>query len=232
MVRGSKRYCCTSKIKILGFSLVVLVLASCKGIRSMVDRPIVFDSKREALTLEYLEQRYGLLKKEPTIDPKMIVLHWTVIPTLEKTFQAFNQPMLPNWRPDIKSVSALNVSAHFLVDRDGTIYRLLPELTMARHVIGLNHCAIGIENIGDGSELPLTKAQLKANIWLVNYLATKYPIEYLIGHYEYTKFEDHPLWLEVDDGYRTEKTDPGEDFMKKVRKATKNLNFKPVPAFQ
>jgi hypothetical protein len=63
----------------------------------------------------------------------------------------------------------------------------------------------------------------------VEYLYEKYPIEYLIGHYEYTNFEDHPLWLEKDNNYRTLKTDPGKDFMEKVRKATKNLNFKPVP---
>lgn len=230
MVCGSKRFRWVWTLKTLGFLLAVQVLVSCKGMRSIINRPIVFDANRKALTLEYLEQRYGLFQKEPTINPKMIVLHWTVIPTMEKTFQAFNQPMLPNWRPDIKNVSALNVSAHFLVDRDGTIYQLLPELTMARHVIGLNHCAIGIENVGDGGELPLTRAQLKANIWLVNYLASKYPIEYLIGHYEYTKFEDHPLWLEVADGYRTEKTDPGKIFMQNMRKATKKLNFKPVPA--
>ena len=228
MVRRSKRFSKYGPIA-LGCFGFLLVSISCKNMQTVVDRPIIFDEERKQLTLEYLEQRYGLKQQNPTINPKMIVLHWTVIPTLEKSFRAFEQPTLPNWRPDIKGVSGLNVSAHFLVDRDGSIYRLLPETTMARHVIGLNHCAIGIENVGDGEALPLTKAQLKSNIWLVNYLASNYPIEYLIGHYEYTQFENHPLWLEVDDNYRTEKTDPGEAFTNKVRKATKKLNFKPVP---
>lgn len=159
----------------------------------------------------------------------MIVLHWTVIPTFEKSFEAFNPSNLPDWRPDIKNVSGLNVSSQFMIDQDGTIYRLMPETNMARHVIGLNHCAIGVENVGGAEDMPLTEAQLKANIWLVEYLTGKYNIEYLIGHYEYTNFEGHQLWLEKDDGYRTKKTDPGNDFMQKVRKATKNLNFKPVP---
>ena len=136
---------------------------------------------------------------------------------------------MANSRGDIKSAGQLNVSSQFMVDRDGSIYRLLPETTMARHVIGLNHCAIGIENIGGTPDLPLTKAQLKSNIFLVQYLTKKYDIDYLIGHYEYTRFEDHPLWLEKDDAYRTDKTDPGEDFMKKVRAATRELNFKPIP---
>jgi len=68
-----------------------------------------------------------------------------------------------------------------------------------------------------------------ANIKLVNYLASKYPIEYLIGHHEYTRFEGHELWLEVDAGYRTKKDDPGASFMLKVRKATRKNNFKPLP---
>ena len=95
--------------------------------------------------------------------------------------------------------------------------------------IGLNHSAIGIENVGGTEDTPLTKAQLKANIKLVNYLNSKYDIEYLIGHYEYINFEGHELWLEKNESYRTTKTDPGEEFMEKVRKATKKLKFRPVP---
>ena len=209
--------------------IITLIFLSCSASKVIVDKPIVFNEERAELTRTYLLERYGLEQESPVISPKMIVLHWTVIPSLEEAFEAFDPATLPNWRPDIENVSGLNVSSQFMVDRDGTIYSLMPETNMARHVIGLNHCAIGVENVGGTKELPLTKAQLKANIWLVEYLTNKYPIEYLIGHYEYTNFEDHPLWLEKDETYRTVKTDPGKDFMKKVRKATKNLNFKPVP---
>lgn len=211
------------------FFLTVLIVTSCKTESVIIDKPIVFDEERKQLTLDYLSDRYGLEQEEPSITPKMIVLHWTVIPTFEASFEFFKKPILARSRADISSAGQLNVSSQYMVDRDGTIYRLLPETTMARHVIGLNHCAIGVENIGGTEDLPLTEAQVKSNIYLVNYLADKYDIDYLIGHYEYTKFEGHPLWLEKDDGYRTEKTDPGEDFMKKVRQATKGLNFKSVP---
>lgn len=210
--------------RILPLFLLPLVLGC--GIQSkIIDRPIIFNQERKDLTLEYLDSRYNLKQLEPTITPTMIVLHWTEIPTLEKSFEAFYNPTLPNWRPEIESVSGLNVSSHFLVDRDGTIYRLMPETTMARHVIGLNHAAIGVENVGGTPNIPLTQAQLKANIKLVEYLSKKYPILYLIGHYEYQDFEGHPIWLEVDAGYRTKKVDPGEDFMKAVREATKHLKF-------
>ncbi|MEM7485087.1 MAG: peptidoglycan recognition family protein [Bacteroidota bacterium] len=210
--------------------LMTIVLWSCNTKHEIVDRPIVFDEERVELTKEYLAQRYNLEQETPEIVPKMIVLHWTAIPTLQKSFEAFEKSTLPNWRPDIASVSGLNVSAHFLVDQDGTIYRLMPETTMARHVIGLNHCAIGVENVGGTEDTPLTKEQLEANIFLVEYLAEKYDIQYVIGHHEYTQFEEHPLWLEVDEGYRTTKTDPGIDFMNSVRDATKRFNFKPVPS--
>ncbi|WP_405396928.1 N-acetylmuramoyl-L-alanine amidase [Maribacter sp. Asnod2-G09] len=209
-----------------------LVLVSCSNTKTIVEHPITFNEERKILTLEYLQNRYGLEQDSPKIEPKMIVLHWTVIPTFEKSFEAFDPVTLPNWRPDIKNVSGLNVSSQFMVDRDGTIYQLLPETTMARHVIGLNHCAIGVENVGGTEELPLTKAQFKSNIWLVKYLKDKYDIDYLIGHYEYTLFEDHPLWLEIDEGYRTVKTDPGPEFMANVRKAVKNLDFKELPIKQ
>ena len=209
--------------------ILITFFNACSTQKQIVEKPIIFNEQRVELTKEYLEQRYQLKQENPTIEPKMIVLHWTAIPTLKRSFNAFVSPTLPNWRPDIKTVSGLNVSAHFLVDQDGTIYRLMPETTMARHVIGLNHCAIGVENVGGTENTPLTKKQLKANIWLVEYLASKYDIDYVIGHHEYTQFEGHPLWLEVDDGYRTEKTDPGPDFMNKVRKATQKFNFKPIP---
>lgn len=212
-------------------SLIVwaLALGACSTQKEIVDIPIIFDEQRVELTKEYLLNRYELKQDTPEITPKMVVLHWTAIPSLKKSFEAFNRSTLPNWRPDLVNVSGLNVSSHFLVDQDGTIYRLMPETTMARHTIGLNHCAIGIENVGGTEGLPLTKKQLRSNIYLVNYLASKYDIDYVIGHQEYTLFEGHPLWLEVDDGYRTEKTDPGMDFVEKVRNATKKFNFKPVP---
>lgn len=207
-----------------------LNLFSCSTI-DIIDKPIDFNEERIQLSIDYLEKRYGIENKQPTIIPRMIVVHWTAIPSFEKSFNAFKPVKLPNTRPEITDASTLNVSAHFLVDQGGRIYRLMPETTMARHVIGLNHCAIGIENVGGTTNRPLTKKQLKSNIKLVKYLKEKYGgIDYLIGHFEYTLFEDHALWLEKDDNYRTEKTDPGKEFIKNLRKSTTSLNWEPLPS--
>jgi N-acetylmuramoyl-L-alanine amidase len=209
----------------------VFLLLNClifKGLsQKIIDRPIIYDSVRKTLSLQYLKERHGLIQAEPTLSPKMIVAHWTAIPTLEGSFRAFNPVKLPSGRKELKGASPLNVSIHFLVDRDGTIYRLMPENLMARHVIGLNWCALGIENVGDGNKFPLTEAQLKANIYLVKYLKKKYAsIEYLIGHHEYTFFQNTPLWKETDPNYRTGKNDPGDEFMNKLRRNVKHLKLK------
>ncbi len=195
----------------------------------IIQKPIIFDQERKELSLAYMEEHYGLTPASPTIQPTMIVVHHTVIPTFEKSFEAFYPSRLPDTRPDIQSASALNVSVPYLIDRDGQIYQLMPDTLFARHVIGLNHCAIGIENVGDGDQHPLTDAQLKANIQLIRHLAQKYNIEYVIGHHEYQRFIDHPLWKEKDPGYLTEKDDPGDVFMRKIRDQLSSLPLKPIP---
>ena len=182
--------------------------------------PIEFSQNRVELTKEYIKKSYGLDVENIVIVPKMIVIHHTAVDDLIESFNRFNSEILFTDRKDIQKAGNLNVSAQFLVDLDGTIYSLMPETYMARHVIGLNFSSIGVENVG-GNKKSLTTEQLKANIELVKYLKEKYKtIEYLIGHYEYQSFEKHPLFLEKNSKYRTIKNDPSKDFMEKLR-----LNF-------
>ena len=159
----------------------------------------------------------------------MVVVHWTVIPTLEQTFAAFDPAELPAARDGIRSGGQLNVSSQFVIDRDGTIYQLLPETYMARHTIGLNYTAIGIENIADGNDLPMTDAQLSANARLIRYLAGKYPIEFVLGHSEYQAFKGTRWWKERDANYITEKNDPDPEFMQRLRSQLTDLALKPLP---
>lgn len=150
----------------------------------IIDKPIIYDSTRIKLSLAYLKERHGIVQSTPTIQPKMVVLHWTAAKTFASTFNAFNPAKLPNGdRKDIAQVSSLNTSSQYMVDRDGTIYRLMPDNYFARHVI---------------------------------------------GHYEYTKFKNTPLWKETNPKYQTGKNDPGADFMLKVRNSVKDLNLKGV----
>jgi beta-N-acetylhexosaminidase len=193
----------------------------------IIQKPIIFDEHRVALTKNYIKEHYALDVNTIKIKPEIILIHHTGINSFNKSFKRFVSPLLPLDRPDISKASKLNVSTHFMIDFDGTIYQLMDETTMARHVIGLNYSSIGIENIGGAkSKDNLTSAQMKSNIELIKYLQNKYPsIKYLLGHYEYRKFENHELWLEKNAFYRTKKSDPSPRFMNELREHFKALNI-------
>ncbi|WP_379964078.1 N-acetylmuramoyl-L-alanine amidase [Epilithonimonas sp. UC225_85] len=194
----------------------------------IIQKPIDYSKEKIKLSLEYMKEHHGLDQKTPKITPKIIVLHYTAGGTIESNFKYFNNLYLENQRSTLKNQSPLNVSAHFLIDRDGTIYQLVDPELFARHTIGLNYCAIGVENIGSKAQ-PLTDKQVEANAELVRYLSKKYPIEYLIGHSEYGVFRNSKLWKESDPKYFTGKEDPGADFMKKVRAKLTDLKLKSQP---
>ncbi|RUM64099.1 MAG: hypothetical protein DSZ04_03565 [Sulfurimonas sp.] len=189
---------------------------------SIIQKPIVFTDKRRQLTKEYIKTHYGFYVKNINIIPKNIVVHWTAMMDFNKSYERLNPELLFSDRKDIVKASTLNVSAHYLIDRRGTIYQLMPDNTMARHVIGLNYSSIGIENVGgrNNTSEDLTASQLTSNIALINYLKDKYSsITNVLGHYEYRNYEDSELWLEKDKSYRTEKNDPGKVFMHEIRAA-------------
>ena len=220
------------KTFLLSLSFLTLLLANEAQTIKIIDKPIDFGKERIAMTKSYIKQHYGLKVNNIKITPKIILLHWTAEMSFDKSFKRLQPQKLLTDRKDIAKASLLNVSAQFLVARDGTIYRLMPENWMARHVIGLNYSSIGIENVGGkgNKKDDLTPAQVKANIALVKYLKAKYPsIEYLIGHHEYRRMEKSSLWLERDKGYRTVKSDPGDAFMNKVYSKTKYLRLKRAP---
>lgn len=215
----------TKFFQILFFSFCILSQAQNLKI---IQKPIDYSREKIKLSLEYMKDHHGLDLKTPKITPRIIVLHYTAGGTVESNFKYFNNLQLENQRATLKKQSSLNVSSHFIVDRDGTIYQLVDPELFARHTIGLNYCAIGVENIGSKSQ-PLTDKQVEANAELVRYLAKKYPIEYVIGHSEYGIFRNSKLWKESDPKYFTGKEDPGAEFMKKVRGKLTDLKLKSQP---
>lgn len=184
-------------------------------------KPLNFDEERVRLTLEYRKIHQGDAGADITIVPKVVVLHWTGGSTAMSAWNTFAPTRAADARPELAAAGEVNVSAHFIVNRDGTIWQLMPENWMARHCIGLNHTAIGIENVGSsdlgGSNNPLTEAQVKADIALIRDLASRWPIEKVIGHLEYRTLEKTSYFLELDPNYRTGKPDPGPAFTAAVR---------------
>lgn len=202
---------------------------------AIVERLLPFDDERKTLTVAYREAHQGTfeatgdLEADTSMEPQAIVLHWTAGETADSAWNTFAPTRLPG-RPDLVDAGAVNVSAHYLVDRDGSISRLMPDTRVGRHVIGLNHLAIGIENVGGTASTPLTEAQVAANIALVRHLDATWPtIAYLFGHHEYRRMETTPLFEEQDPNYRTTKPDPGPAFMAAVRAGVSDLDLQAPP---
>jgi len=208
--------------------LVWLLMSYCAR-PLVVDAPIAWSDERARLTLEYRRAHSDPDARDLEIEPRAIILHFTDGGSAAATRAYFDPPRIEAARKDLARAGAVNVSAHFLVDRDGTVYRLQPETRFARHCIGMNHLAIGIENVGDDKKWPLTDAQVAADAALVRELAHRYPITHLLGHFEVMQMRDHPYYVERDATYRNEKDDPGERFMKLVRARVADLKLQGPP---
>lgn len=209
------------KKTLLSLLLLLQLHCSSDGIR---DKPISFSEWRAQQTLEYVKSRYGVKQQTLEMLPVMVVSHYTAMDSLDVSFNYMNREQMEEGRSLLKKAGSANIAVHFLVGKAGDIYRLMPENHIGRHVIGLNRHAIGIENVGANEE-SLTMAQVEANALIVRRLAKQFPIRYLIAHSEYRKFENTPLWEEMDNSYRTEKFDPGESFMVQLRQRVADLGL-------
>jgi N-acetyl-anhydromuramyl-L-alanine amidase AmpD len=196
-------------------------LASAK----IIDAPMKWSAERERLTLEYRRAHSDPTATDLTIEPRVIILHYTDGPSAKGTREYMDNLFVEASRKDIARAGKVNVSSHYIVDRDGTIYRLQPETRFARHCIGLNHIAIGIENVGDDKRWPLTDAQVAADIALVRDIASRHAITHLLGHQEVMKFRKHPYYVERDPTYKNDKPDPGLAFMARVRAGVADLHL-------
>lgn len=187
----------------------------------IVEKFVNWTENRERLTREYSELHYGF--SITRIEPQAIVIHWTAGSTFEAAYNMFYDEAM-TYGEDSGTV---NVSSQFIVDKDGTIYQLMPENYMAKHAIGYNWCAIGIENVGGENGVEnLTQAQLESNLELIRYLREKYPaIKYIFGHYQQVTARASGLFIENVPDYFAGKIDPGKIFMQQLKDNLQGENF-------
>ena len=146
----------------------------------IVWRPIPYGPQRKAEMAAYAQRHYGIHSWR--LHPKVIVEHVTVTSTFSSVYNTFAADV-----PDAELHQLPGTCAHFVVDRDGTIYQLVPLTVMCRHTVGLNYVAIGIEHVGMSDAQVLgDAAQMRASLALTAWLATKYHIAVrnVIGHNE------------------------------------------------
>jgi N-acetylmuramoyl-L-alanine amidase len=143
--------------------------------------PIPFGARRRAETARYAERHYGRATYRLG-RPRVIVEHYTQTSTARQAWSTFANDV-----PDVELHELPQVCAHFLVDRDGTIYRLVSPRLICRHTVGLNDVAIGIEHVGlsDGDVMG-DRRELRASLALTRWLRCRYGIAArdVIGHSE------------------------------------------------
>lgn len=140
---------------------------------------------------------------------QFLVIHCTAMATAEDALQRLCDP-------------ASKVSAHYVVDEQGTVYRLVAEENRAWHAgvsywdgkSDLNTSSIGIE-IANPGDAPYPQAQMDAVIALSNDIVNRHKIRafYVVGHSDIAP---------------NRKQDPGEQFNWQSL-AANNLGVWPVP---
>jgi hypothetical protein len=144
-------------------------------------RFIPYPAHRKREMAAYAKRHYGIATWR-LVRPRVIVEHYSVTPTAAAAIAGFAADT-----PDPELGDLPGDCAHFVVDRNGTVYQLVRTSTMCRHTVGLNYTAIGIEHIGQSDEDILgNRKQLAASLRLTLWLMSRYRITLadVIGHNE------------------------------------------------
>jgi hypothetical protein len=197
------------------------------------DRPIEFEALRSKLTQEYLKKHYGVSLKSIDFSPnalKMIIVHRSKTGDLSDFFESVRKSILPGTQEFEDDENAdVNMSTHYVIDRDGAIYSLMKDFQIARHSVGLDRSAIGITVIGAATD-ELSDKQVVGTAMLIRYLKSKYSeLTWLISDGETSSFQDSSFWEERLPFVRDRAREPGAPFMDKLRRFVVDLEFKSSP---
>ena len=146
-----------------------------------VSKPIPYGDQRRADMADYAQRHYGFHDFRLR-NPRVIVEHYTVTNSFQPVFDYFSRN-----QPDPELQELPGVCSHYVIDRDGTIYRLARASIMCRHTVGLNWTAIGIEHVGQSdAEVMGNARQLAASLRLTRALQGRHGISTpnVIGHNE------------------------------------------------
>jgi N-acetylmuramoyl-L-alanine amidase len=157
---------------------------------------IPFPQHRKREMAAYSKHHYGQYKWRLN-DPKLIVEHYAAAGSISAIFNTFKTD-----QPDVEFHELPNVCSHFAVSATGAIYKFVPVSIRCRHVVGLNHVAIGIEHVGFSDQDILGRsAQLNASLQLTQWLRCRFglPVDQVIGHNESLS---SPFYKELDPRFR------------------------------
>jgi N-acetylmuramoyl-L-alanine amidase len=147
----------------------------------ITQKPIPFGRKRKREMAAYARRHYGI-DSYRLKNPHVIVEHYTATSTFEPAWNTFARDVA-----DVELHELPGVCSHFIIDRDGTIYQLVPLAIMCRHTVGLNYTAFGIEHVGTSDASVMRNGrQLRSSLRLTAWLRCRFGIERkdVIGHNE------------------------------------------------
>lgn len=179
---------------------------------AFIQTRIPVDREMRDLTSRFMQDNYG--RNSIWVEPRMIVIHSMDLEDLRTSLEKssfLDKTMPEEWQTVIKA-GHLPSGAHFIIDRDGTIYCLTPpswtkdetkisynrnqhQWLVRRHLDAVP-MAIGIENVTarDGTFEDLTDKQIESNAQLVSWLLwmEKGTITHVTSHHQFndtTRFE-------------------------------------------
>jgi N-acetylmuramoyl-L-alanine amidase len=179
-------------VAVLLAALAIVAWPALASARTTVPKPkivkkyIAYGSGRKAQMADYSRHHYHQ-HTSVLSHPKAIVLHHTAGATWQSAWYTFNGNAAYNSEKP-------GVSAHFIIDKDGTIYQCVPLTLRARHAIGMNWKSIGIEFVQEARsgkdghwmdrQILGRDKQITAGLRLVRWLKARFGIKNrdIVGH--------------------------------------------------
>lgn len=148
---------------------------------TIIPKTTAADEKKNALTIvdKLVSFGFSVPSKNRTIDTIVIHSSYDLIGSEEYSVSG-----------TIKEYEGYGVSPHYLIDRQGTIYRLVDDANIAYHAgesqmpdgrTGVNAFSIGVEILNTEQD-HYTDKQYQSTKDLIVYLKERHPIKFVVGH--------------------------------------------------
>lgn len=167
---------------LLLFAVSLLFFAGCGVKQEAVPQAVLQQPKKESLATVEMLADFGIEKNESVRVVDTVVVH--------TAYSLEGEPYEPKNLYNV--FKKYSVSPHYMIGRDGTIYKMADENDLAHHAgksrmkdgrEGVNAFSIGVELINSKTDYPTT-AQYISLANLIIDIKTRYKIEHIVGHSE------------------------------------------------
>ncbi|MFM7769727.1 MAG: N-acetylmuramoyl-L-alanine amidase [Bacteroidota bacterium] len=167
--------------------------------------PIFLLAQKPKLEVTKALVSFGFEKFEGQRAVKALIIH----STFNASYPSEANPDTFDVKGVIKQFKTYNVSAHYLIDRQGNIHQLVDDNNIAWHAgksqlpdgtQGVNACSIGIEIMCTYTSGP-NKSQYNSLRELITHLDSTYNFQYILGHSEIAPGRKTDPWNFKDQGF-------------------------------